>query len=178
MKTEANSVGMQTLRKHLSSGSTEMTESRVSPTKRTRESSLARRHFYIQFSLIVSNSFWYQHFETRSGNLGLKVPIFGMGCRLTNKKFITTALLMKVGWSLKIKRIRTNVPLRQIFQALKLFFAKGRGYETEDGDEIRSTQEREKGAAASDETEEEDARFSLVTHVSNVLHSFFSNVEV
>ena len=40
-----------------------------------RKQSLAKRHFYKQFSLIMSTIFGYQPFVAVSGNIGGKVPI-------------------------------------------------------------------------------------------------------
>ena len=59
---------------------------------------------------------------------------------------------------------------------LKLKFVKGRGYETyntkENQKEHKVEAKRDEEATAEDEKEQE-APFLLVTHVNNVLHSFF-----
>ena len=75
-ETAAKSVGRQTLRKLLGSGSGERTVSRVIPTKSAKQNqSIAKRHFYKHFSLIMSSIFRYQPFVAVSGNLGGKVPV-------------------------------------------------------------------------------------------------------
>ena len=66
-KTAAKSVGKQTLRKQLGEGSR---------NKESFQQSVAMRHFYKHFSLIMSNNFRYQPFVAVSGNLEGKVPIF------------------------------------------------------------------------------------------------------
>ena len=76
-KTAAKSVGRPTLRKQLGSGSRKRTTSRVIPTISAKTNqSVAKRHFYKHFSLIMSSNFRYQPFVTFSGNLGGKVPVF------------------------------------------------------------------------------------------------------
>ena len=69
------------------------------------------------------------------------------------------------------------VDLRQTYLALKLKLVRGRSYETYNSKEVGK--EHEKEAKANDEkTAEEEAPVPLVTHVNNILHSIFSNVEV
>ena len=61
--------------------------------------------------------------------------------------------------------------------ALKLKLVKGRGYETYNTKEVKKEHKEEAKAEENDKVEE-DAPFPLVTHVNNILHSVFSNVEV
>ena len=61
--------------------------------------------------------------------------------------------------------------------ALKLKLVKGRGYETYNTKEVRK-EHKEEAKAEEEETVEEDDPVPLVTHVKNILHSIFSNVEV
>ena len=61
--------------------------------------------------------------------------------------------------------------------ALKLTFVRGRAYETYNCKEVKKEHKKE-AKAEEEETEEEDAPVLLVTHVNNILHSIFSNVEV
>jgi len=61
--------------------------------------------------------------------------------------------------------------------ALKLKFVKGRGYETYNSKEVKK-EHKEEAKADEEETAEEEAPVPLVTHVNNILHSIFSNVEV
>ena len=60
--------------------------------------------------------------------------------------------------------------------ALKLKLVKGRGDETYNTKEIKK-EHKEEAKAEEEETAEEDAPGPLVTHVNNILHSIFSNVE-
>ena len=59
---------------------------------------------------------------------------------------------------------------------------KGRGYETYISKEIKKEHKGEAKAveetAAAAAEEEQEVQVPLVTHVNNILHSFFSNVEV
>ena len=75
-KTAAKSVGRQTLRKQLSSGSRKRTASRVIPTKSAKtHQSVLKGHFYKHSSLIMSSNIRYQSFVAVSGNLGGKVTV-------------------------------------------------------------------------------------------------------
>ena len=79
---------------------------------------------------------------------------------------------------MNFKRIGTNyVDLRQTYLALKLQLVGGRGYETHNTIEVKK-EHKEEVKAEEQETAEEDAPVPLVTHVNNILHSIFSNVEV
>ena len=60
--------------------------------------------------------------------------------------------------------------------ALKLKIVKGRGYETYNTKEVKK-EHKEEAKAEEEETAEEEP-VPLVTHVNNILHSIFSNVEV
>ena len=61
--------------------------------------------------------------------------------------------------------------------ALKLKLVRGHGYENYNTKEVIKEQ-KEETKAEEEETAEEDAPLSLVTHLNNILHSFFSNFEV
>ena len=61
--------------------------------------------------------------------------------------------------------------------ALKLKLVKGRGYETYKRKEVKKGRKEEEKPDEKTEDEEE-APVPLVTHVNNILHSFFSNVEM
>ena len=60
---------------------------------------------------------------------------------------------------------------------MKLKLVRGRGYETYNTKEVKK-EHKEVAKAEEEETAEEDAPAPLVTHVNNILHSIFSNVEV
>ena len=69
------------------------------------------------------------------------------------------------------------VDLRQTYLALKLKLVRGRGYETYKTKEVKK-ERKEEAKAEEEETAGEDNPVPLVTHVNNILHSIFSNVEV
>ena len=66
--------------------------------------------------------------------------------------------------------------MRQTNLALKLKIVRGRGYETYNSKEVKK--ERKEAAKAEEEHTAEEAHVPLVTHLNNILHSFFSSVEV
>ena len=61
--------------------------------------------------------------------------------------------------------------------ALKLKLVKGRSYETYNRKEVKK-EHKEEAKADEEQTAEEEAPVPLVTDVSNIWHSIFSNVEV
>ena len=61
--------------------------------------------------------------------------------------------------------------------ALKLKLVRCRGYETYNTEEVKK-EHKEEAKAEEEERAEEESPVSLVTHVNNILHSIFSNVEV
>ena len=61
--------------------------------------------------------------------------------------------------------------------AFKLKLVRGRGYETYITKEVKKKR-KEEAKAEEEETAEEAAPVPFVTHVNNILHSYFSNVEV
>ena len=96
-KTAAKSVGRQTLRKLLGSGSRERTTSRVLPAKSAKQTSRSRRDFfYKRSSLIKSSNFLYQPFVAFSGNIGEKFPVVDEICHPTNKKSILLSHSLKI----------------------------------------------------------------------------------
>ena len=67
--------------------------------------------------------------------------------------------------------------MRQTYLALKLKLVRGRGYEAYITKEVKK-KHKEEAKAEEEETAEEDDPVPLFTHVNNILHSIFSNVEV
>ena len=61
--------------------------------------------------------------------------------------------------------------------AFKLKIVRGCGYETYNTKEVKK-EHKEEAKAGEEEMAEEEAPVPLVTHVNNILHSIFSNVEV
>ena len=68
--------------------------------------------------------------------------------------------------------------MRQTYLALKLKLVTGRGYETYNTKEVKKEHREEAKAEEEETAEDEEAPVPLVTHVNNILHSNFSNVEV
>ena len=62
--------------------------------------------------------------------------------------------------------------------ALKLKLVKGRGYETYNAKEVKKEHKEEAKTEEEETAEDEESPVPLVTHVNNILHSIFSNVEV
>ena len=60
---------------------------------------------------------------------------------------------------------------------MKLKLVRGHGYETCNTKEVKK-EHKEEAKAEEEETAEEEAPVPLVTHVNNIFHSIFSNVEV
>ena len=75
-KTAAKSVGRQTLRKQLGSGSKKKDCEQSHCNKICKPNhTVAKRHFYKHFSLVMSSNFRYKPFVAVPGNLEGKVPV-------------------------------------------------------------------------------------------------------
>ena len=200
IKSAAKSVGRQTLRKKLregsrrgkgtvgvwQGGSRKRTASRVIPTKSVQtKQSVAKRHFYKYISLIMSSNFRYQPFVAVSGNPGGKVPVVDDVLSSHEQEINPTTSLDENCIEFDFQTDRNYyVDLRQTYLALKLKLVRGRGYETYTTKEVKKEHKEEAKEEEEEEEEEEEtaedeqAPVPLVTHVNNILHSFFSNVEV
>ena len=112
-----------------------------------------------------------------SGNLGRKVPVVDdVFSSHEQKNYPTTSLDENcIEFDLQTDR-NFYVGLRQTYLALKLKLVWGCGYETYNGREKNGAQKEAK--ADEKETVEDDAPLPLVTHVNNILHSIFPNVEM
>ena len=185
-KTAAKSVGGQTLRKQLGSGSKKEEGShRCTASKQihsnkicTTNQSVAKRQFYKHFSLIMSSNFRYQPFVAVSGRLGGKVPVVDDVLSSHEKEIYPTNSLNENCKEFEFRTDRNYyVHLRQTYLALKLKLVRGRGYETYKTKEVKNEQ-KEEAKAEEEETSEEEAPVPFVTHVNNILHSIFSIVEV
>ena len=144
-KTVSESVGRQTLRKQLGSGSMKKTASRVIPKYSAKQISRWKRHFYKHFSLILSNNLQYQPFVAVSGNLGGKVPVVDDVLSSHEQEIYPTTSLDKNCIVLEFQTDRNQyVDLRQTYLALKLIFVKGRGYETHNTKEVKNPKRRQK----------------------------------
>ena len=125
----------------------------------------------------MSNIFRYQPFVAVSGNLGGKLPVVDDVLSSHEKEiYPTTSLDEKcIEFEFQTDRIY-YVDLRQTYMALKLKLVKGRVYETYNTKEVKK-EHKEEAKAEKEETADEEP-VPLVTHVNNILHSIFSNVEV
>ena len=117
----------------------------------------------------------YQPFVAVSGNLGGKVPVVDDVFSSHEQEIHPTTSLDEncIKFEFQTDRIH-YVDLRQTYLALKL--VRGRGYETYNTKEV--TKERKEEAKAEEEETAEKEPVPLVTHVNNILHSIFSNVEM
>ena len=133
--------------------------------------SVAKRHFYKHFSLIMSNNnFRYKLFVAVSGNLGGDVPIVDDVLSSHEKENYPTTSLDENCIEFEFQTDRNYyVDLRQSFLALKPKFVKGRGYDTYESKEKKKEHKDESvvftETGTDDEEEEELAR---VTYVNNV----------
>ena len=126
----------------------------------------------------MSSSFRYQPFVAVSGNLGGKVPVVDDVLSSQEQEiYPTTSLDENCAEFLFQTDLNYYVDLRQTYLALKLKLVKGRGYETYNTKEIKKEHKNE-AKAEEEGTAEEDDPVPLVTHVNNILHLIFSNVEV
>ena len=113
-----------------------------------------------------------------SGNLGGKVPVVDNLLSPHEQEIYPTTSLDENCIEFEIQTDRNYyVDLRQTYLDLKLKFARGRDYETYDTKKVKKDH-KEEANAEEEETMEEEAPVPLVTHVNNILHSFFSNVEL
>ena len=136
------------------------------------------RHFYKHFSLIMSSNFRYQPFVAVSGNLGGKVPVVDDVLSSHEQQIYPTTSLDENCIEFEFQTDRNfYVDLRQTYLALKLKLVMGRGYETYNTKEIKK-EHKEESKAEEEGTAEDDVPVLLVTHVNNILHSIFSNLEV
>ena len=133
--------------------------------------------FHKHFSITMSSNFRYQPFVAVSGNLGGKVPVVD-DVLLSHEQEILLPNSMKNCKEFEFQTDRTfYVDLRQTYLALKLKLFSCRGYETYNTKEVKK-EHKEEAKAEEEETAEDDAPVPLITHVHNILHSFFSNVEM
>ena len=180
-KTAAKSVKRQTLRKHLGFDSRKRTANRVIPTKSAKKhKSVAKRHFYQRFSLIMSSNFRYRLFVAVLKNLAGKVPVVDDVLSCHEQEFSPTTSLDEICIEFECQTdLNYYVDLRQRYLPLKLKFVKGRGYENYNNS--NNNKEHKKEAKTNEETltaeEMQESPVLLVNHLENILHSIFSKVE-
>ena len=126
----------------------------------------------------MSSKFVYQPFLAVFRILGGKVPVvFDVLSYHQLEIFPTTSLDENcIEFEFQTDR-KYYVDLRQTYLALKLKFVRGRSYETYKSKKVKK-EHKEKANGDEEEMVEGKAPVPLVTHVNNILHSFFSNVEV
>ena len=126
----------------------------------------------------MSSIFRYQPFAAVSGNLRGKVPVVDDVLSSHEQEIYPTT---SPDENCKEFEFQTDwnyyVDLIQTYLALKLKLVRGRGYETFNTKEVKK-EHKEEAKAEKEEMVEEEAPVPLVTHVDNLLHSMFSNVEV
>ena len=126
----------------------------------------------------MSSNFRYQLLVAVSGNLGGKVPVVDDVLSSHEQEIYPTTSLDENCIEFEFQTDRNYyVDLRQTYLALKLKLVKGRGYETYNTKEVKN-EHKEEAKTEEEETAEEDDPVPLVSHVNNILHSIFSNVEV
>ena len=126
----------------------------------------------------MSSNFRYQPFAAVSGNLGGKVPVVDDALSSHEQEIYPTTSRDEKYIEFEFQTDRSYyVDLRQTYLALKLKLVRGRVYETYNTREVKK-EHKEEAKAEEEETAEEDAPVPLITHVNNILHSIFSNVEV
>ena len=126
----------------------------------------------------MSNNFTYQPFAAISGNLGGKVPVVDDVLSSHEQEVYPTTSLDENCIEFEFQTDRNYYDdLRQKYLALKPKLVRGRGYETYNSREVKK-EHKEEVKAEEEETAEEEAPVPPLTHVNNILHSIFSNVEV
>ena len=125
----------------------------------------------------MSSNFRYQPSVAFSGNLGGKVPVVDDVLSSYEQEISPTTSLDENCIEFEVQTDRNYyVDLRQTYLALILKLVRGRGYETFNTKEVKK-EHKEEAKAEEEETVEEEP-VPLDTHVKNILHSIFSNVEV
>ena len=114
------------------------------------------------------------------GNLGGKVSVVDNALSSHEQEIYPTTSFYENCIECEYQTDRNYyVDLRQTYLALEVKFVRGCGYETHNSKEVKM--EHKKETKADEEVtaeEEQEAPVPLVTHVNNILHSIFSNVEV
>ena len=127
----------------------------------------------------MSRNFRYQPFVSVSGNLGGKVPVVDDVFSSHEQEIYPTTSLDENCIEFEFQTDRNYyVDFRQTYLALKLKLVKGRGYATYNTKEVIKKHKEETKTEEEETAEAEEAPVPLVTHVNNILHSVFSNVEV
>ena len=126
----------------------------------------------------MSSNFRYQPFVAVYGNLGGKIPVVD-DVLLSHEQEIYSTTSLDENWiEFEFQNDQNYYAnLRQTYLVLKLKLVWGRGYKIYNRKEVKKVH-KEKAKADEEETAEKEASVLLVTHVNNILHSIFSNVEM
>ena len=125
----------------------------------------------------MSSNFRYQPFVAVSGNLGEKVPIVDVVLSSSEQEIYPLTSLDENCIEFKFQTDPNYyVNLRHVL-ALNLKLVWRRGYKTYNSREVKK-ERKEEAKLEEEETAEEESPVPLVTHVNNILHSIFSNVDV
>ena len=104
-----------------------------------KNQSVAKRHFYKHFSLIMSNNFRYQPFVAVSGYLWGKIPVVEDVLSSQEHEIYPTTSLDENCIEFEFQTDRNYyVDLRQTYLASKLKLVRGRGYETYNTKELKN----------------------------------------
>ena len=173
-KTAAKSVGRQTLRKQLGSGSRKTTTNRIIPTKSAEQISRSRRN-------IFTNIF---HYSYRV----FSVPTFCGRFWNSGREIASSWRCLVVTWTRILSYYLQRSWISNGWELFRWFETEVLGSEIEtcQGSWLRNLQKQRSkkedkiGKKADEVTveEEQEAPIPLVTYVNNILLSVFSNVEV
>ena len=126
----------------------------------------------------MSNNIRYQFFVAVSGNFGRKDSVVDDVLSSHEQETFQTTSLDENCIEFEFQTDGSYYfDLRQTYLVLKLKVVRGRGYETYNIKEVKK-ERKEEAKAEEEEMAEEDAPVPFITHVKNILHSIFSNVEV
>ena len=130
---------------------------------------------------MTSQNFRYQPFVAVSGNLGGKVPVVDDVLSSHEQQIYPTTSLDENSIEFEFQTDRNYyVDLRQSYLALKLELVKGRGFDTYKVKEAKKEHKVDDAITEdsdNDTTNDEDT-VPFISHVNNIMHSVFSNVEV
>ena len=123
----------------------------------------------------AQSNFRYQPFVAVSGSVGGKVPVVDDVLSSHEQQIYPTTSLDENSIEFEFQTDRNNyTDLRQTYLSLVLKLVKHRGFDSYKKEAKKEHNEAEdKKADAADDNE-----VPLITHVNNIMHSIFSNVEV
>ena len=121
--------------------------------------SVAERHFYKRFSLIISSNFRYQPFVAVSGNLAGKVPVVDDVLLSHEQEIYPNTSIDENCNKFEFQKDRNYyIDLRQTYLALKMKLVRGRAYETYNTKEVKK-EDKEEAKAEAEETARKKLQF-------------------